>query len=192
MRRVSLLFALAAIVLLGLLVVGGSRPSLGAQDATPGAMTGHPLVGSWVVIDPGVPDDTPSVSVFTSDGIMMDAAAEGPGAGSWEATGSRTAAVTLVVPIVEEEFAGTAIIRGTIEVDQTGDTFTSPYSYTVVAADGTVVDAGQGMVEATRIAVEPIEAEGTPHAAVPTWTVLGPEVGTPVAVGEAAEEATPT
>ncbi|MDP9370312.1 MAG: hypothetical protein M3Q03_18910 [Chloroflexota bacterium] len=70
---------------------------------------------------------------------------------------------------------------GTIEVDATGDTFTSPYSYTLVMADGTVVESGQSAVQATRVPVEPIEAEGTPLAAVPTWTVATPEARTAAA-----------
>ncbi len=68
---------------------------------------------------------------------------------------------------------------GIEEVDATGDTFTSPYSYTLVMAGGTVVEFGQSTVRVTRVPVEPIEAEGSPPAAVPTWTVGTPEAGTP-------------
>ena len=175
MLRASGAVAVVALVLLAVVALGRSGPGAVAQDATPDAVAGHPLVGSWVVIDVSEPGDTPSVTVFTGDGIVLDAAAEGGAAGSWEPTGPRSAAVTFVVPVAEDEFAGSIIIRGTIEVDAAGDAFTSPYSYTVVAADGTVVDAGRSVVEATRVPVEPIEAEGTPLAAVPTWTVATPE-----------------
>ncbi len=70
---------------------------------------------------------------------------------------------------------------GIEEVHATGDTFTSPYSYTLVRADGTVVESGQSTVQATRVPVELIEAEGSPPAAVPTWIVAPPKAGTPAA-----------
>ena len=87
--------------------------------------------------------------------------------------------MTFVGLIEEEDFAGTVIIRATVELDETGDSFSGPYSYTVVAADGTVVDAGRDMVRGMRIIVEPVEAEGTPLAAVPTWMPEAAGAGTP-------------
>ena len=186
MRRLSTVASLVLVVLVGLLAVGhlpgasaqDATPTSSARDATPAA-DDHPLVGAWVVIDISAPGDTPSVSTFTRDGTMGDAAADGAGAGAWEPTGPNSAAFTLVIPIGGEEFSGTVTIRGTIEMDEGGDNFNSPYSYTVVAADGTVVDAGQGEVEGTRIDVEPLEAEGTPLAAIPTWAVGTPPAATP-------------
>ncbi len=70
---------------------------------------------------------------------------------------------------------------GIEEGEATGDTFTSPYSYTLVTVGGTVVEFGQSTVRATRVPVEPIEAEGSPPAAVPTWIVSPPKAGTPAA-----------
>ena len=99
--------------------------------------------------------------------------------GAWEATSARGAALTFVGLIEEEDFAGSVIIRATVEVDATGATFSGPYSYTFVASDGTVVDRGRDMVRGTRITVEPVEAEGTPAAAVPTWMPEAAMSGTP-------------
>jgi hypothetical protein len=192
MRRRSVPVLLAAVALLGLLAAGG-RLAASAQQATPAvspaATAGHPLVGAWVVDTSaeaaGQPQEAtipPDVTVFTDEGSVIDASGAGePGVGSWEATGPRTAALTFVLPIQEEDFAGTVVIRATVEVDATGETFAGPYSYTVVAADGTVVDAGRDMARGTRIPVEPVEAGGTPLAAVPTWTPATPAPGTPPA-----------
>ena len=185
MRRLSVLLVISAVVLLGV-AVGSPAPTT-AQDGTPVATDGHPLVGAWV-IDTSAEDLTgpqeatvaPNVSVFTDEGLVINTA---PGAGSdvgaWEATSARGAALTFVGLIEEEDFAGTVIIRATVELDETGDSFSGPYSYTVVAADGTVVDSGRDMVRGTRITVEPVEAEGTPLAAVPTWMPEVATAGTP-------------
>jgi hypothetical protein len=150
-------------------------------------MAGHPLVGAWVIDvsaeAPGQPQEAtvaPNVTVFTDEGIVLNAApGAGTDVGAWEATGPRTAALTFVGLIQEEGFAGSVVIRATVEVDAAGETFSGPYSYTVVAADGTVADAGRDTSRGVRIPVEPVEAEGTPPAAVPTWTPETPAAATP-------------
>jgi hypothetical protein len=185
MRRLSVLFLASAVVLLGF-TLDGRLPAT-AQEGTPVAMAGHPIVGAWVVDtsaeDPTGPQEAtvaPNVSVFTDEGLVVNTApGGGSDVGAWEATSARGAALTFVGLIAEEDFAGTIIIRATVELDATGDSFSGPYSYTVVAADGTVVDAGRDMVSATRITVEPVEAEGTPLAAIPTWMPEAAGSGTP-------------
>ena len=183
MRRLSVLLVVSAVVLLGFALNGLSPTS--AQDGTPVATASHPLVGAWVIDisaeDPSGPQEAtvaPNVTVFTDEGLVLNTA---PGAGSdvgaWEATSARGAALIFVGLIEEEDFAGTVIIRATVELDETGDSFSGPYSYTVAASDGTVVDAGRDMARGTRITVEPVEAEGTPLAAVPTW--MPQAAGTP-------------
>ena len=183
MRRLSVLLVVSAVVLLGFALNGLSPTS--AQDGTPVATASHPLVGAWVIDisaeDPSGPQEAtfaPNVTVFTDEGLVLNTA---PGAGSdvgvWEATSARGGALTFVGLIAEEDVAGTVIIRATYELDETGDSFSGPYSYTVVASDGTVVDAGRDMARGTRITVEPVEAEGTPLAAVPTWMTQA--AGTP-------------
>ena len=185
MRRLSVLLLVSVVVLLDFAVNGLSPTS--AQDGTPVATAGHPLVGAWVVDtsaeDPAGPQQAtvpPDVTVFTDEGTVIDSTPFGEtGIGAWEATSSRVAALTVVIPVEEEDFAGSVIIRATVELDTTGETFSGPYSYTVVAADGTVVDAGRDMVRGMRIAVEPVEAEGTPLAAIPTWMPEAAAASTP-------------
>jgi hypothetical protein len=169
MRRVAPVLILAVVVLLGLAALR-QNPTAHAQDATPaaGSMAGHPLVGSWIVSDPG---GTPALIAFTSDGIVIDTEIDGiTGIGSWQPTGDSTAAVTFVLPVNEPGFAGIIVIRALGEVAVDGATFTAPYTVTGVGADGSVVFTDQGEVSAVRVPVEPVEAGGTPIAGFPTWT----------------------
>ena len=175
MRRVPILLSVVVVVLLGALAVGRSLPTT-AQDATPGPTAGHPLVGSWAINDP---QGEPSVTAFTSDGIVIDATGAAPGIGSWQPTGPRAGAFTIVLQRAAEDFVGTIVIRGTAEVDGGGDALTAPFSATVVAADGTVVGSREGTVTGRRIPVEPAGAQGTPLAVYPTWTPPTPEAATP-------------
>jgi hypothetical protein len=172
-RRFSLL-AVLAVVLVGLIALGRASGS-SAQDGTPPAgLAGHPLVGSWIVNDP---QGQPSVTAFTADGVVVDAeTGGGTGIGSWQATGERTAAFTFVIQASDaaQHFTGTIVIRGTAEVDASGDTFTAPYSYTVVQEDGTVLDSGTGTVTGTRLPIEPVDKKGSPLAGYPT-VVPSPE-----------------
>ncbi len=161
------------------------RSGTGAQEATPGALVGHPLVGAWVVdTEAENPANAPSVTTIGADGIAIDVTADGASAGVWEATGPRTATLTLAGVFEEEGFGGNFFIRAEIEVDAAGEAFESPYTFTVVAADGTVLETGQDTARGTRLRVPAAEAVGTPLAGFPTWTPATPEAGGP-------EEATP-
>lgn len=143
-----------------------------AQDASPAAMAGHPLVGTWIVDRiVGNPNDPPTTNVLTADGGLADSSAGADGL--WEATGPNTANFTLIVIDVQ---AGTySMIRGSLEVDATGDTATASYSRTVVAADGTVVDQGaEATAQYIRLRIEPQDAVGTPLANFPAWTPAPP------------------
>ena len=150
------------VVVLGLLVAFGFSTT--AQQATPTAMDGHPLVGTWLLdTNADDPENAPEVTIFTADGAYISVDAEGfPNHGVWEASGERSATLTIVSPGMEEEgtFAGTFIVRATVEVDETGDTFTAQYTGEFVEPDGTETgEYGPGTATATRIAVE---AMGTP------------------------------
>jgi hypothetical protein len=181
MRRIAPVLIVAVVVLLGLAALGHNTTAR-AQDATPAAaaMAGHPLVGSWIVSDPG---GTPAMIAFTADGIVIDTEIDGiTGIGSWQPTGDRTANVTFVLPTNEPGFSGIIVIRAAGEVSADGATFTAPYSVTGVGADGSVVFSDQGQVTAVRLPVEPVDAAGTPIAGFPTWTPEEegtPEAGTP-------------
>ena len=173
-RRAALGRAAAAGAILGL---GGRVGHAAAQDATPGATAGHPIVGTWI-IDRDVTGTTevPVVVVFTADGGFID---PGQGvAGVWEPTGPRSAAKT-IVPFVEGGAGGYVVVRATWEVDERGDTMTGPASVTVVTPDGTVVAESQLTSRATRLRVDPMENGGQALAGFPTWTPAPPTPATP-------------
>ena len=163
MRRFTVLASVIAAMVLGLLALR-AQPVTIAQEATPAAMGGHPLVGTWLLdTNTEDPANGPEVTIFTADGAYIPVDAEGfPNHGVWEATGERTAALTIVSPGMEEEgvFAGTFVVRASVEVDETGDRLTAQYTGEFVTPDGTETgEYGPGTATGTRIAVEPM---GTP------------------------------
>ena len=180
MHRITALVVTLAVIVLG--IAGFDlRTSATAQEATPATMSGHPLVGTWLLdTNADDPANAPEVTIFTADGAYISVDAEGfPNHGVWEATGERTAGLTIVSPGMEEEtFAGTFVVRASIEVDESGDSFTARYTGEFVAPDGTETgEYGPGTATATRITVEemgtpagPIEAlfEEAAAAATPT------------------------
>lgn len=175
MLRFSVLVSI--VVLAAVSALGLVAARTGAQEGTPTASAEHPIVGAWAV-DSTVddPTDKPAVAVITADGTLMDT--EGV-AGTWQATGPRTATTTLVIFFGEGESGGSVVIRGSLEVDEAGETWTQPYSFTRVAADGTVLGSGRNTAVAKRVPVEPVEAEGEPLAVIPTWMPSTPDAATP-------------
>jgi hypothetical protein len=180
MRRFSALIVIMFLVVLG--IAGfDARSGATAQEATPTAMGGHPLVGTWL-LDTNVKDPAngPEVTIFTADGAYISVDAEGfPNHGVWEATGERTAALTIVSPGMEEEgvFAGTFVVRASVEVDETGDAFTAQYTGEFVTPDGTETgEYGPGTATGTRIEVEPM---GTPAGPLETLFEGGEAAATP-------------
>jgi hypothetical protein len=143
-----------------------------ARQATPGAMSGHPLVGTWIM-DFG-DGSAPVINAFTSDGIFVDA---GFGiTGVWESTGPTSGAFTWAL-ILQEEFSGYLVVSGEIEVDQTGDAWTNTFADTTVAADGTVIDTGvPSTATAKRLR---IAAAGEALTGMPSWTPAPPPAATP-------------
>ena len=136
------------------------RPA-SAQEATPTARTGHPLVGAWILDrDVAHPTNPLQLVVATADGLYLGVDYGGRTAvGVWEATGPRTAAVTLRFFPADETvpFLGLAIIRGTVEVAADGLTFTAPYTLEVIAPDGTSSgEHGATTARGTRMMVEDI------------------------------------
>jgi hypothetical protein len=160
---------------LGVALAASTRQA-SAQDATPTAMTGHPIVGPWIVDkDVAVMTDVPSIVVFTADGGLLDPS-EGV-AGVWQPTGPSSAAWTLIDVLADPP--GYVAVRSIAEIDASGDNLAGPYSFTVVGADGTVMASGEASSTAVRLQVEPIEAGGTPIAAIPTWEPAPPADATP-------------
>jgi hypothetical protein len=173
MHRIRVLLSLVAVVLVGALALH-VQPVTSAQDATPTAMGEHPLVGVWLLdTNADDPADAPEVTIFTADGAYISVDAEGfPNHGVWEATGERTATLTIVSPGMEEgAFAGTFMVRAAVEVDESGDTFTAQYTGEFVDPDGVATgEFGPGTATATRIVAE---AMGTP--AGPLEVLFGEE-----------------
>jgi hypothetical protein len=161
---------------LGLALAATTRHAA-AQDATPAAMAGHPIVGTWIIDrNTATTNDVPVVVVFTDTGGFID---PGQGvAGVWEATGPRSAAKTLI-GFPDGGAGGYVVIRATWEVDAGGDTMSGPAVRTVVTPDGTVVATNELTSRATRLRVDPIANGGTALAGFPTWTPAPPATPTP-------------
>jgi hypothetical protein len=64
-------------------------------------------------------------------------------------------------------------------LDDTGNGWTCDCTFTVVSADGTVLDSGHAPASATRLPVQGPDAVGNALAEVPTWMPLQPESATP-------------
>jgi hypothetical protein len=160
---------------LGAALAASTRPA-SAQDATPTAMAGHPIVGTWVIDrNTATTTEVPVVVVFTDTGGFID---PGQGvAGVWEPTGPRSAAKT-IIGFPEGGAGGYAVIRATWEVDEGGDTMSGPAVVTIVTPDGTVVATNELTSHATRLRVDPIENGGTALAGFPTWTPAPPATPT--------------
>lgn len=176
MRRLSVLLSMFTAVLVGFLMLG-RQSAVRAQDVTPGAMTGHDVVGAWVLDgDANDPNNSPAVVVFNRDGTYQESDADGSdGYGAWEATGEQTADLTIIFHNEENgQFGGTAKVRAMIEVDASGDRFTASYTLELIGPDGSGSgELGPAQATGTRITVEPM---GTPVGPIP----VEPE-GTPAA-----------
>jgi hypothetical protein len=175
MRRFSLSFSVLALGLVSLVALG-SGPRAVAQEGTPAATAGHPVVGAWL-LDPDAndPANLPSLAIFHDDGTYLEVDADGgSGIGTWQATGPTTAAATFLYHGRDESggFAGTVKIRATAAVDAAGNALTAEYTLEFIGPDGTSSgEMGPGTATAERIAVEPMgtpvgplmpEAMGTP------------------------------
>ena len=159
MRRLSVVLSLVVIMLIGVVTLGRS---VTAQDATPSAMSAHPLVGTWVVdTDPENTDNAPALFIFFADGAYLEYDAEEGGdvaAGRWQATGDQTGDLTLVfVSVNEGGYEGMGKIRASVEVAPDGASFTATYSIEFIdpAGEGTG-EYGPGMATGTRLSVEPM------------------------------------
>lgn len=145
-------------MLFGIVSVGDPALSAGAQEGTPAAMAGHPLVGAWLGDnDINDPESQPAQVIFHDDGTFAQVNADGSvGFGTWVPTGPNTAALTALFHSMDESgaFAGTLKINVALEVGETGDTVTGEFTAVFVGPDRTSTDAGSGMAAAERIAVE--------------------------------------
>jgi hypothetical protein len=176
--RRPVLIAIIAVFLIGALGIGRSV-GLASQEDTPTA--GHPLVGTWIV-DPEDNDPTnpPSFDSFMADGTLVNVGSDGASVGSWVATGPNTATMTFTGLVADGTNATAFIIRGSIEVDESGDQFTATHSFTLIGADGSVIMSAQGGGgHGVRLQAEAPDQAGNSLPGYLTWTPAAPETSTP-------------
>ena len=135
------------------------RPSSTESAAIPDCPT---LVGTWEVqVAPdGIPPFT-AYNVFSADGNSTEFDnSNPPGAqtvavGPWKRTGVRTFAFVEVNQIFDGEgaFAGTVRVKSSMTLDETGDKFTSSFTFSMVDPKGTVVFEGSGTATGVRLKV---------------------------------------
>ena len=159
-------FRVVAVALLGVLALGSSLfgGRILAQEDT-GVPEGHPLVGSWLIVFPDDPQPPPSLYTFDGDGTVIGTSAAGARHGSWTATGDRTGTFTVLgsAAAVPGPFVGLVQLSGSVDVDESGDSFTLAYQAAEVAPDGTLLPSeGPFTAQGTRITVELSTAPGTP------------------------------
>lgn len=185
MRRllsIRLFSIVTLLVATGLLTgVNGSTFARTAQDATPQDTASHPIVGTWIVDTATAADnDSPEIGTFNADGTMVGQGANRVAAGSWEVVDDTSVRLTLVSVFDSGGVGGYAVVRGTHVLDETGNRWTcDDCSFTVVSADGMVLDSGTAPAAASRLPVQGPEAVGTPLTEVPTWVPAPPMDATP-------------
>jgi hypothetical protein len=130
-----------------------------AQDATPTAMNDHPAVGTWRWVNyPNRPNSDIAFSILFADGTYVDhAIGRSVGVGEWRPTGDRSAELisisSVLVPLdtlfdTEQaaipadlfERGDRVLWRFTMDIDETGNHFTSTGSAETQDASGAIVD----------------------------------------------------
>lgn len=172
----KVLVVVATVAVVGSLAAGGLRDlGTAAHQAAPDDLAGHPLIGTWIV-DTNVDTETdaPEIGIFTADGSTFGLGASRWVSGAWEAADDSTGSVT-IAGVFDANGGGYVVVRGPHEVDATGNAWTCTCTFTVVAADGTVLDSGTATAHATRLPIEPETAMGMPLAGFPTWSPAATE-----------------
>ncbi|MFN8679493.1 MAG: hypothetical protein U0Z70_24125 [Thermomicrobiales bacterium] len=172
----------AAILIAGSTMSPGHRDlATAAQEATPGALAGHPLVGTWVVdTNVDTANDPPEMGIFSADGTVFGLGASRWVSGAWEAADDHTGTVTMA-GVFDANGGGYVVVRGPHEVDASGDAWSCLCTFTVVAPDGAVLASGSATAHATRLPIETADAVGQPLPGFPAWTPEAPAGATPAA-----------
>ena len=178
-RQLAVVVAVLALVgSIGLL--GARHSQTAAQEATPAALAGHSLVGSWIVdTDIATGSDLPEIGIFTSDGTVFGLGATRWVSGAWEATDDSTGLATMV-GVFAADGGGSVVLRGFHQVDETGNAWTCECTFTLVAPDGSVVTSGSATAHATRLPVESVDAAGSTLPDFPTWVPADAATPAPV------------
>jgi len=133
--------AIVPILLLGILALAGvASHAAAAHDAAPPVLAAHPLVGAWMLgTNTADPTTLPPLMIFDADGTSVGADLGGRDTvGTWEATGSRTAALTLMAfaPGEGGAFGDMVKLRGAVEVAADGQSFTASSTVELMAPNG--------------------------------------------------------
>ena len=170
---------IGSIVIAVLMIVGtvGWAPWTTAQEASTAE---SPFVGAWQVSPTIEGEAAVALTTFHDDGTIItsnrpvqtappglaaEVLVQSLGHGSWSTTSERMADITFMFLQSDPNgtFLGTRTIRGVLELDESGDTWSGDFAIIVADPDGAVVLDTVGTVMATRIGVEPMP-EGTPVA----------------------------
>lgn len=125
--------------------LGSHVGRVAAHQATPAALAGHPLVGTWLVNTPG----GLSPAIFAADGSVvlgvtpnyvdpqLGLTFQGPLLGTWEPDGERSGHQTVVQALSDANgtYTGTYMFDGYPEVSADGQTFTASKPQRVVVRD---------------------------------------------------------
>jgi hypothetical protein len=174
-----LMMGSAALMVMALVAMSGGGLVTSAQEATPTAGT-HPLVGTWIVDTISASEnDSPEIAVVTADGGVVGLGANRVAGGRWEAIDDHSVELTLVSVYENDGVGRYIIVRGPHTVDETGDAWTCECTFTVVSADGTVLDSGPAPASARRLPLQGMEEMGQPLAEVPIWSPVTAATPTP-------------
>jgi hypothetical protein len=168
MRRFSVLVLMVGVLMVS--AVGMSLPSRAvAQEGTP-TTAEHPFVGTWVVDTISASqNDSPEIAVVTPDGGVIGLGANRVAGGRWQAIDEQAAELTLVTVFEQDGVGRYVIVRGPHTVDETGNAWTCDCTFTVVSADGTVLDSGDAPASGRRLPLQGRDQVGSPLAEVPVW-----------------------
>jgi hypothetical protein len=177
MRRLPLFATLQAVAVTAAVGFGAAQLRTGAQSGSPSAAS-QGFTGAWRLTFETPVGPSQSLLTVTSDGTVLfsgrpvsPAAGGNPitfasaGHGAWEETGQTTAAITWIGLVTDGAGNFLAVVTDSVEatLDANGNSWTGSYSATVADPDGNVLYVGNGTVQATRIAVEPLATPiGTP------------------------------
>ncbi len=178
--RATRVSGITVVILVLVSILGISRAGA-AQDATPVDTSTHPIIGTWIVDTVTASDtDSPEIGLFLPGGTMIGQGANRVAGGSWEVIDDRSVLLTLVTVSDANGVGAYVVVRGVHELDESGNAWTCACTFTVVGADGTVLDSGDAPASAVRLPVQGPEAVGTSLSEVPVWMPIQPDA-TPAA-----------
>lgn len=171
MHRIVALFSIVAIALVGMLATG-AWPNAVAQDASPVAIAGHPIVGAWWWENSSSDPFDDSYAILHADGTYVEETTYiGAGIGAWEVTGGRSADLIIVFQDVEGGLdpnqpaafvPGTVTFRLSIQVDATGNALRATGPVEIRSPDGAMLDQFTFNGTATRLGVRWVNPVATP------------------------------